>query len=359
MGQAVGTAAAFAVRKEILPTDIYHKYLKDYQQILLREDGSVLGVKNDDPNDLARKANVEVSNELTEINTYGTDAEVYALNKSIAFTLPVNPKIEDLSLLVKTKQSTSLKMKWYKTGNPQNYIPHELIGQQTVTLPSDYTGWQKFSINWSPDQPQNMFVIVEKNSDCSVYLGHEEFAGVLSYIDNPIAELSQPELHDYSRKSPLLYWTNQLINRRNFVFKVDHTLAFKGTNIVNGYVRPYGGPNMWVTNMKFGPEYINLTWNKEQEIQQINLTFNDDVNEDIINLHHHRTYFNEVPELVKDYQIQYEKDGKWIEIERNTNNRVRHIVRKLDQKIKTKKVRINIFQTNGSSQISVNEVRVY
>ncbi|WP_232625294.1 hypothetical protein [Pediococcus pentosaceus] len=43
-------------------------------------------------------------------------------------------------------------------------------------------GWKTINIDWQPEQPQNIFVIVEKNENCSVYLGHQEFAGVLSYV---------------------------------------------------------------------------------------------------------------------------------------------------------------------------------
>lgn len=359
MGQAAGTAAAIAVKHNANPRDVYLHYLKEYQQTLLREDGAILGIKNQDEHDLARQADITSTSTLTEINTYVANAEPYRLTKAAAFTIPVDPQVNQLDIFLSTEKATSLIVKWYSTGNPQNYIPDTLIGKQKIKIDKGFNGWQEVKVNYQPSHAQNLFVVIEKNEDCILYLGNQEFAGVLSYVNNPIAELNQPELHDYSRKSPLLYWTNQLINRRNFVFRVKQTNAFQPTKIINGYVRPYGGPNMWVTNFNGQPEAIELSWKGLQNIKQINLTFNDDVNEDIINLHHHRTYFDEVPELVKAFNLYYWEAGSWKRWWSVDQNRQRHLVKEFEQPIQTNKLKLELLQTNGSQQFSLFEVRVY
>ncbi len=328
-------------------------------QHLLREDGAILGIKNQDEHDLARQADITSTSTLTEINTYVANAEPYRLTKAAAFTIPVDPQVNQLDIFLSTEKATSLIVKWYSTGNPQNYIPDTLIGKQKIKIDKGFNGWQEVKVNYKPSHAQNLFVVIEKNEDCILYLGNQEFAGVLSYVNNPIAELNQPELHDYSRKSPLLYWTNQLINRRNFVFRVKQTNAFQPTKIINGYVRPYGGPNMWVTNFNGQPEAIELSWKGLQNMKQINLTFNDDVNEDIINLHHHRTYFDEVPELVKAFNLYYWKNGSWKRWWSVDQNRQRHLVKEFEQPIQTNKLKLELLQTNGSQQFSLFEVRVY
>ncbi|NDD65101.1 MAG: FAD-dependent oxidoreductase, partial [Acidobacteria bacterium] len=57
-GQAIGTAAALCVRDRLLPRGLYEdkKRLKELQQTLLRNDQSIKGLKNEDPQDLARTA---------------------------------------------------------------------------------------------------------------------------------------------------------------------------------------------------------------------------------------------------------------------------------------------------------------
>lgn len=62
-GQAVGTAAAFCVKHNCLPRDIPAdtNLLQEYQQILLKDDQSLLGIKNEDPKDFARLSQVRAS----------------------------------------------------------------------------------------------------------------------------------------------------------------------------------------------------------------------------------------------------------------------------------------------------------
>ncbi|WP_283656363.1 MULTISPECIES: hypothetical protein [unclassified Paenibacillus] len=47
----------------------------------------------------------------------------------------------------------------------------------------------------------------------------------------------------------------------------------------------------------------------KKTVREIHCTFNDDVNEDLINLHHHRTPFEVMPELVRHYRIEVFTDG--------------------------------------------------
>ncbi|MBI4907514.1 MAG: FAD-dependent oxidoreductase [Acidobacteria bacterium] len=65
VGQAAGTAAAMCLENGITPRQLANnaKLLSRYQQTLLRDDQSLRGVKNEDPNDLARKAKVTASGE--------------------------------------------------------------------------------------------------------------------------------------------------------------------------------------------------------------------------------------------------------------------------------------------------------
>lgn len=65
VGQAAGTAAALCLEQGILPRQLTARAasIAALQQRLLRDDQSILGVKNEDPNDLARQASVSASGE--------------------------------------------------------------------------------------------------------------------------------------------------------------------------------------------------------------------------------------------------------------------------------------------------------
>ena len=62
-GQAVGTAAAIAVREGISPRAVGQDFIHELQQTLLRDDCYIPGFANDDPDDLARGAAISASSQ--------------------------------------------------------------------------------------------------------------------------------------------------------------------------------------------------------------------------------------------------------------------------------------------------------
>lgn len=62
-GQAAGTAAAMAVQKKCSPTEFGKSYIRELRQELLKDDCFILGCKNEDEADLARKATVYATSE--------------------------------------------------------------------------------------------------------------------------------------------------------------------------------------------------------------------------------------------------------------------------------------------------------
>ena len=63
MGQAVGTAAAMCVRHGTDPRGIYQSHIPELQQQLLKDDQYIIGLKNEDLNDLALLAWISSSSE--------------------------------------------------------------------------------------------------------------------------------------------------------------------------------------------------------------------------------------------------------------------------------------------------------
>lgn len=358
-GQAAGLAAAFAFQKQIMPRDIYTNYLGDFQRLLLREDSAVLGLGLVDSDDLAQKATVHASHTLKTIDTYCQQTVPYRLTKPVAFVFPVDPAVQKLEIFALSSKASQLQCEFYATGKPQNYIPSQLITKVQVAIPANTHDWIKIPFNWHPDYPANIFVIVRENPDITLFVGNQEFQGVLSFINEPVGELKQPKLHHFVRTSPILEWTNQTFNRRNFVFRVEETDAFSVANLTNGYVRPFAGPNLWATDFSGEPENIILSWPEVKTIQEIRLTFNDDVNEDLINLHHHRTGFPIIPELVRHFTLDYWTSTGWKAMTEINKNRRRHLIIRLPEPLHTNKLRLRLLSTNGSHQFSMYEIRVY
>ncbi len=66
LGQAVGAAAYLCKKYDCLPRDIYESHIKELQQLLLKQDQTIFGFKNEDENDLALTAVVKADSEDKE-----------------------------------------------------------------------------------------------------------------------------------------------------------------------------------------------------------------------------------------------------------------------------------------------------
>lgn len=64
IGQAVGTAAAMCVDRELKPRELYKECIQDLQQQLLKDGSYIIEIKNNDNEDLALKAKATASSEL-------------------------------------------------------------------------------------------------------------------------------------------------------------------------------------------------------------------------------------------------------------------------------------------------------
>ena len=68
LGQAIGTAMDYCNKNGILPTELGNssEHIIKLQQILLKQDQALLGVKNEDAADLARTAKITASSETAD-----------------------------------------------------------------------------------------------------------------------------------------------------------------------------------------------------------------------------------------------------------------------------------------------------
>jgi len=136
--------------------------------------------------------------------------------------------------------------------------------------------------------------------------------------------------------------------------------SFAPESVVNGLLRPYGAPNLWLSERHdVDPEpWLALSWDAPQRLRRVAITFNDDVHEDLINLHHHRTPCRVIPELVKDYRLEARMAGAWREVASVAGSRVRRRVHEVELDGVTD-LRLRVLATNGSPYAEVVEVRVY
>ncbi|WP_216362736.1 FAD-dependent oxidoreductase [Formosa algae] len=151
LGQAVGTAMAYCIRHNMSPNTLalQTEDLKRYQQLLLKQDQGILGVKNEDDDDLARQATIKSSSETQKgkaiyiidgINRDIADGKTHQWQASmdngeqwISLHWKKAIKINSIQLTFDTGLNRFLRM------SPQDWVYKDQVrGAQPETI-ADYT----------------------------------------------------------------------------------------------------------------------------------------------------------------------------------------------------------------------------
>lgn len=353
VGEAAGTAAALACREGVTPRQLAASRVDEVHRALVRADASVLGVANTDPDDLARSATARASSTLRSL-AVETSTDTVPLDTHRGMVLPVDPQLGTLELLVDAAKPTELVVELHRTGKPQNYVPTEQVRTVTVPIGSGHKQWVPVPLDWTPQLPQNAFVAIQSNPDLSLHLSGTTEPGTLFFYHR-----DPPPGEEYVEQwRP---WKHAL-HRQSLCYRlVPPTDAFSADHVVGGYARPYGGPQMWTSEpVDWDPEpWVELTWDSPVTIGEVALVFDDDVEEDLINLHHHRTPYDVPPCLVRDYRVIADTGDRPTTLATGRDNRVRHRVHALETPVTTSRLRVVVESTNGSPRAHLVAVRAY
>ncbi|MEK3722785.1 FAD-dependent oxidoreductase [Paenibacillus sp. FSL H8-0034] len=357
IGEAAGTAAALCVRKGVTPRELHRAHLQELQMTLLRQDASVIGLSLPIEGNVATLAQISASSTMDKIAIEAADAES-PLATDIGFTFPVDPSISTIELLMDVHSSTVVKVEVWDTGRGENYIPGTLQIQDEVKLEPGKQQWVQFQLPWHPDRAQNAFVIIKENPNASVYLSKQPVSGVLSYVREKGLNVERG-IEGLDPNQPVVMWNMKSVQRKVVCFRAT-TAAYSPEKTIDGYLRPYSGPHTWVSQptRSDNTEWLDFVWDSPITVQEVQLIFNDDVNEDLINLHHHKTPYEIIPQLVKDFSIQISNGDGWSEICRVTGNRHRMVKCSVEPCV-TQRLRVVIESTNGGDRAEVAEVRIY
>ncbi|TVY10933.1 FAD-dependent oxidoreductase [Paenibacillus cremeus] len=360
IGEAAGTGAALCASKGVSPRELYLQHLGELQQTLLRQDASIIGLRNQDPADLALSARATASSTRSRLAVERT-AKIVPLDADLGLLVPVSPALNGVELLVDAYADTELTVELWSTGRAENYVPKERIAAATASVPRAGLQWVKLDLAWQPERAQNAFLVLQANDALALHFDDHTTTGVLAFRKGakPVVSAS---LEDHQPDQPVVQWSMRPFVRMTPCFRLTApTEAYAPAQAIDGYIRPYGGPHLWSSApIRSGElEWLELRWDQPVTLQSIHLTFNDDVNEDLINLHHHITPFEAIPDLVKDYRIEGFTNGEWRTLTEGRDNHKRKQVHRLALAVTTDRLRVIVEATNGSPFAEIIEVRVY
>lgn len=357
MGEAAGTAASQCARESTVPSTLP---MDELQRILLRADASLIGIPYLDPADLAQTALVHATTTLSQLGP-DTASEPFPLDSDVGFILPVDPALTSVELLVDVDADVaSIDVEVWDTGLAQNYVPHERQASARVEVSGGQRQWVTVPVTWYPKGPRNAFIIVRANADVALHLSQGRPPGSLSCIRRSGAHFEEIDQHLASAPQPVVEWHVKPLRHKSFCFRTHpQTAAFSSEKAVGGLNRPFGGPQMWVSDGMTPHPTLTLEWNRPVDVGSLAILFDDDVNEYMNNLHYQRSPFDVVPTLVRDYRIEYLADGSWESLLEVADNRRRHVEHRLQDAVRADAMRVICLATNGSPNAHIVGVRVY
>ena len=350
-GEAAGTAAALAVRHAVTPREVHRSHLHELQRTLVRQDASVLGAPWDDPADLALSATVTASTTRRALASTGEGERFPLADADFALLLPVDPRLDTVTFPVTVTADTTAVVELWGTRSGLNHIPVDLIARQERTLRLG-DGELSVSFDFAPDRAQDAVVVVRRNPHLAMAVGPEiPPYGVLGLLARePGVLMADAQTNE---------WSARELRRRSPRFRAEPpTLAYEPSRAVGGYARPFDGPQLWCSEVLRDEEWLHLDWDDDVTVSRVELIFNDDVDEDLINLHHHTTPFLVMPELVRDYRIEVRDALGWRVLAEVAGNRVRRRVHDV-QSSSVRALRVTITATNGSAHAMVSSIRVF
>ncbi|WP_420114980.1 FAD-dependent oxidoreductase, partial [Pseudactinotalea sp.] len=352
IGEAAGLAAALGVQHDLSPRELAGESFEVVRRALVRTDASVVGVEHSDPADHALTAAVTTSSTLASI-VVDSPAATHELSTPLGIVLPVHPELDGLEVLLDSEGARDLVVELHATSMPQNYLPDSLLESMTVPVPDGEKQWVTVPLRWSPrGDVCNAFIVI-RGEGLRAHMSADYPSGLLAYR---LRNDPPPDANQEWR--PWKPYEDRLVP----CLRVERTEAYRASNVVGGYARPYGGPQLWSSQpLSQDPApRLELSWSEPAEFGEVTLVLDDDVDLDLINLHHHTTEREIIPTLVRDYRLEaVMPDGGTRVLADVTDNRVRHRRHRFDEPVTASAVRLVVTTTNGAPCAHVVSLRAW
>ena len=336
IGQASGELAAQCALHDCSTSQAYGQRMDSIQQELLKADINLLGVRNRDPEDKARRAQVTASSVRVPENhaccgSMGLDTEAFLV-------APHAKGVSSLSVGIECGRNTNLKYTLFCCRLPSRKVDGKEIGTRLLHLKK---GQPSAAIDLSRAPEESYVKIVfAPNPDVRLKVSRQSMTGFLAG----------------HRESPRYY--TPCLSASGPVYRAE--------NVVNGFARPQNGVNLWCSEQPAEGQWLQLAWSSPQRVSQLRLTLNPDLSMELpssvskIASGHHGFVLREgsPKELVRSFSVQTFRDGEWVELARKDENYQRLCVVSFPETT-TDKIRIVFHETGGSPFVEVFEVRVY
>lgn len=345
LGQAAGTACAICVNENIEPRDILENRIQEFQQLLLRDDLTIPGCKNNDADDKARTAKVSASS-VSKIEPYITERgaegeyEELEFDTAAAFALKKPIEFAKVKLYNSNSQQTTLRASIFSAKSNNGYEGMTILDTVDVIIPPEFEGWLEIP-----------FKISLMTGSAGIILNAAKGVYWMRMLCTSFRMTSATRLNEYR-------WNVDSSN--SYLFKLyDETYELANCspeNVINGYSRIMSrNEYAWVSDPTEAlPQWIRFDFADLTEISNVKVIFDTDLTTPALSSPRLKT----VKKTVKDYKISLIKDSIETIVATGKDNFMRRVDHHFEPTI-VDAVKITIDNTCGDLSARIFEVRIY
>lgn len=345
VGQAVGAAASVCVKRNLSPREVAAKHAKECQQLILRQDGYIPGVVNEDLSDLARSARASATSEAPLVFPPATTELEMTLPKAQIFPVSGN-RVDRVSLLLRSALAGNVEMTvaLRRADHVWDFRGTDDLASASAVVPANCEGWVHFDLN------------ADVEGGRLYYLHTTAHAGVfwkLFVEDNENLVHRCPVGVSPAELPGSMYW-RPFREGKSFCMAVQPEVRpFAAQNVIQGSNRPDRWTNLWQSAPGVPlPQSLELAWDNPQRFNRVEVMFDTNMNRRI------RLPLFRYPECVKEYRIEAWVSGAWIPLHEERDNYQRRRIHSVAM-VSADQIRLTILATNGVPEARVYEVRVY
>lgn len=353
MGQAAGTAAALCARHQVLPRELHKKFIQALQQQLLKDNCYLVGLRNEDPADLARTAVVTASSEQP-LDVSRLDGW-HELTQPCAQIFPVSAaRIETIELYLRSScaGAVTVKLVLHAAGGINDFESEKEIASSEAVVNAGQENWVCFKLN--VDLRPNAFYRVHlppMPGLCWAVQAQPVFG-----TNRAVFQQGQsPAWQSFPRSADL---QNQ---RGVFLFRLDPASRPYGpANVQSGVARPEAWTNLWISDPRQPlPQELVLTLRHPASINCVHLTFDDDLDTNIyLPPPWGRLGLGIMATMLRDYRLLARQGPAWREIVKVKDNYQRHRVHHFAP-VMADRIKLEGLATHGAPAARVYEIRIY
>lgn len=352
MGQAVGTAAALALKGA--------SSVQELQQQLLRDGCFLPSVRNQDPQDLALQARASASSQA-RAQGVGPESRGAHQDSSIEegrsdewdfldrlrgqwIAVGTEGRLDRLEVCLsnpgKVAEKVEARLVPVKDIWDYRCEPGATLASTTLSVPPGERQWAAWESGVQGLTP-GTYVRLDLSPNPRVkWVGAGSFEpGQLSAYD-----LGQGKMRRFH-------------SGMSMSFKVHPSQSCYGPeNVLTGVTRPHQGTNLWRSDPAQAlPQWLQLDWPGPRKVGQVELTFPG-------HLIHEYNFYGPLyrdAQCASDYSVEAWLEGRWQEMVRVKGNYQRHRRHRLDKAVETTRVRLVIQATHGDRSAALYEIRCY